>query len=200
MKEKFMALPEALQKQLIIRFGAGSVFLILTILILVLYKDVYLLIPCLVFAAFFYVNGIYVWHTVTENRYIILEGLCSSVDKTPLRKRVKNIYLETEAGTVKIVIRQCIKQMEKGDNIRVYISKHTPVYEHDQCKVLCSYLALEKMRKGNNNYDSREFTGAAGRNQIHEHSDKDGHMDCDTQKVYLALELAKKELLQTQSS
>ena len=25
--------------------------------------------------------------------------------------------------------------------------------------------ALEKMRKGNNNYDSREFTGAAGRNQ-----------------------------------
>ena len=26
MKEKFMALPEALQKQLIIRFGAGSVF------------------------------------------------------------------------------------------------------------------------------------------------------------------------------
>ena len=165
MKEKFMALPEALQKQLIIRFGAGSVFLILTILILVLYKDVYLLIPCLVFAAFFYVNGIYVWHTVTEDRYIILEGLCSSVDKTPLRKRVKNIYLETEAGTVKIVIRQCIKQMEKGDNIRVYISKHTPVYEHDQCKVLCSYLALEKMRKGNNNYDSREFTGAAGRNQ-----------------------------------
>ena len=111
MKEKFMALPEALQKQLIIRFGAGSVFLILTILILVLYKDVYLLIPCLVFAAFFYVNGIYVWHTVTGNRYIILEGLCSSVDKTPLRKRVKNIYLETEAGTVKIVIRQCIKQM-----------------------------------------------------------------------------------------
>ena len=200
MKEKFMALPEALQKQLIIRFGAGSVFLILTILILVLYKDVYLLIPCLVFAAFFYVNGIYVWHTVTENRYIILEGLCSSVDKTPLRKRVKNIYLETEAGTVKIVIRQCIKQMEKGDNIRVYISKHTPVYEHDQCKVLCSYLALEKMRKGNNNYDSREFTGAAGRNLIHEHSDKDGHMDCDTQKVYLALELAKTELLQTQSS
>lgn len=45
MKEKFMALPEALQKQLIIRFGAGSVFLILTILILVLYKDVYLLYP-----------------------------------------------------------------------------------------------------------------------------------------------------------
>lgn len=30
------------------------------------------------------------------------------------------------------------------------------------------------------------------RNLIHEHSDKDGHMDCDTQKVYLALELAKK--------
>lgn len=66
-------------------------------------------------------NGIYVWHTVTENRYIILEGLCSSVDKTPLRKRVKNIYLETEAGTVKIVIRQCIKQMEKGI-ISEYIS------------------------------------------------------------------------------
>ena len=38
------------------------------------------------------------------------------------------------------------------------------------------------------------------RNLIHEHSDKDGQMDCDTQKVYLALELAKKELLQTQSS
>lgn len=165
MKEKFMDLPEALQKQLIIRFGAGSVFLILTILILVLYKDIYLLIPCLVFAAFFYVNGIYVWHTVTGNRYIILEGLCSSVDKTPLRKRVKNIYIETETGTVKIVIRQCIKQMEKGDTVRVYISKNTPVYEHDQCKVLCSYLALEKMRKGESNYDSREFIGAAGRNQ-----------------------------------
>ena len=75
MKEKFMALPEALQKQLIIRFGAGSVFLILTILILVLYKDVYLLIPCLVFAAFFYVNGIYVAHCYRKQVYHIRRSM-----------------------------------------------------------------------------------------------------------------------------
>lgn len=59
MKERFKRLPEALQKQVIYRLGAGVIFLLCTILILIFFRDIYLLLPALCFAVFFILNGLW---------------------------------------------------------------------------------------------------------------------------------------------
>ena len=59
MKERFKRLPEALQKQVIYRLGAGVIFLLCTILILIFFRDIYLLLPALCFAIFFILNGLW---------------------------------------------------------------------------------------------------------------------------------------------
>lgn len=57
MKEKFQKLPPALQKQILIRFGASVLSLLLLIIVALLYRDLYLCISFLLFGAVFGVAG-----------------------------------------------------------------------------------------------------------------------------------------------
>lgn len=96
MKERFKRLPEALQKQVIYRLGAGVIFLLCTILILIFFRDIYLLLPALCFAIFFILNGLWVFFETDAGKYVVIEGRCTGIEKTPLRKRIKNIHIETD--------------------------------------------------------------------------------------------------------
>ena len=69
MKERFKRLPEALQKQVIYRLGAGVIFLLCTILILIFFRDIYLLLPALCFAVFFILNGLWVFFETDAGKY-----------------------------------------------------------------------------------------------------------------------------------
>lgn len=165
MKERFKRLPEALQKQVIYRLGAGVIFLLCTILILIFHRDIYLLLPSLCFAVFFVLNGLWVFLEIDAGKYVVVEGCCTGIERTPLRKRIKNIHIETDDITVKVIVKQRMKQLAIGDNIRVYVFEKTPVYDQEQCKLLCSYLALEKTRREMGNGDSRGFIADSGRDQ-----------------------------------
>ena len=70
-----------------------------------------------------------------------------------------------ETDTVKVIVKQRMKQLAIGDNIRVYVFEKTPVYDQEQCKLLCSYLALEKTRRESENGDSRGFIADSGGDQ-----------------------------------
>lgn len=90
MKERFKRLPEALQKQVIYRLGAGVIFLLCTILILIFFRDIYLLLPALCFAVFFILNGLWVFFETDAGKYVVVEDgaqelkgrRCVSVSKT----------------------------------------------------------------------------------------------------------------------
>ena len=155
MKERFKRLPEALQKQVLYRLGAGMLFLLSAILILIFFGDIYLLLPALCFAVFFILNGLWVFFEIDAGKYVVVEGRCTGIERTPLRKRIKNIYMETGNITVKVIVKQRMKQLAVGDSIKVYVFEKTPVYDQEQCKLLCSYLALEKTRRESGNGDSR---------------------------------------------
>lgn len=166
MREKFKQLPEALQKQVLYRIVAGLVFLLCTIIILMFYRDIYLLLPCLCFAVFFTLNGLWVFRETAAGKYVVIEGRCTGIERTPLRKRIKSIYIEADAVTVKIIAKQRIKQLVIGDTVKVYVFEKTPVYDQEQCKLLCSYLALEKTSRRKANYnDSSGFIADTGGNQ-----------------------------------
>lgn len=53
MKERFKQLPEPLQQQVIRRFAVAIVFVLLFFITLFGFWDVYLFLPCLLFAGFF---------------------------------------------------------------------------------------------------------------------------------------------------
>ena len=55
MKERFKQLPEPLQQQVIRRFAIAIVFVLLFFITLFGFWDVYLFLPCLLFAGFFIV-------------------------------------------------------------------------------------------------------------------------------------------------
>ena len=57
MKERFKQLPEPLQQQVIRRFVVAVVFVLLFFITLFGFWDVYLFLPCLLFAGFFIVNA-----------------------------------------------------------------------------------------------------------------------------------------------
>ena len=58
MKERFKQLPEPLQQQVIRRFAVAIVFVLLFFITLFGFWDVYLFLPCLLFAGFFIVNAL----------------------------------------------------------------------------------------------------------------------------------------------
>ena len=62
MKERFKQLPEPLQQQVIRRFAIAIVFVLLFFITLFGFWDVYLFLPCLLFAGFFIVKASGVVH------------------------------------------------------------------------------------------------------------------------------------------
>lgn len=152
--ERFKLFPEVLQKHIVLRFGIGILFLVLSIFILLFYRDMSLLIPCLVFGMVFLFIGVQLYRKIDTNQYVIVDGICSEVDKGFFRKRAKTIYMETiNSMRVEIIVKQRIKHIKEGDAIRVYLSNKTPVYDHNGNKLICTYIALEKI-------DRRDIDGS----------------------------------------
>lgn len=147
MKEKFKQIPEVLQRQIMFRFAAGVLFLILFAVILFCFRDYYLYLPCLFFAGFMIVNGGFLFYNSIIGNYICVQGVCEQVDVTGLRKRVKSIYVDLEQNTLRIMIKHRIKRIAIGDTIIVYLSEKTPVYEQHDGYMICSYYAIE-IKKG----------------------------------------------------
>lgn len=152
MKEKFKDLPEALQKQIELRLAACALSLLLFVVTLAVYRDLYLCLPFVVFCLFFGVFGALLLFRATDGKFVVIEGQCSKVERTAIRKKPKIIYFVSEPHSVKLSVRHRIKNIEAGDCVMVYVSENTPVYQEEGCQVLSGYLALE-IRKGSDGND-----------------------------------------------
>lgn len=138
-----MALPQALRKQVLIRTLLGAGFLILFFVILASFRDFYFSIPCLLLSAVLLGNGGWLLVQGIRKNYIRLEGVCDKIETAGIRKRVRSIRILLEQDTLKIPIRQGMKQLAVGDTVIVYLSDRTPVYEQEGGYMICSYFALE---------------------------------------------------------
>ncbi len=143
MKTQFNKLPKIIQNQIIIRIAAGIVFFVLFFIILLCFRDKYFYLPCLLFSAFLLVNGGVLLFNCINGNYICIEGVCESVEKFGIRRRIRNISISVDNSRVKIPIRQRMKSLSVGDTVIVYVSDKTPVYEHENGYMICSYYALE---------------------------------------------------------
>lgn len=143
MREKLKGIPDALKKQLFLRFGAGIIFIALFILILVCTKDFYFALPCIVSWAIFTINGFIMLYDCLANRYIILSSECVAIERTAILRRIKSIDLSSEQGIIRIPIRGKIRRVHEGCKVVVYTSSRTAVYEIGNERMLCGYYAIE---------------------------------------------------------
>lgn len=152
MKEKFKDLPEALQKQIELRLAACALSLLLFVVTLAVYRDLYLCLPFAVFCLFFGAFGALLFFRAADGKFVVVEGQCSKVERTAIRKKPRTIYFVSEPHSVKLQVRQRIKNIEAGDSITVYVSENAPVYQEEGCQILSGYLAIE-IRKGRGGND-----------------------------------------------
>lgn len=144
MKEKFKLIPYPLQRQILIRLGGAGLGLLMLTLVLAYRGDWRFFIPCIALTGVCAGSALLLYLQCIDDRYVIIEGICTEIEKSPLRRRVKAIYIRTAEHDVKLLNARRIKNLSVGNQLMVYVNEKTAVYEMDGCKVLCSYLALAK--------------------------------------------------------
>ena len=146
MKEKLRELPIAIQKQVIIRYGAAAVSLILLVVSLLIAEDPYLPISLALICVFFLFSASQLLYLALSGHLIEISGECIKVERTPIRRRPKALYLQIESQVVRLQITGKQRDVDAGDQVTVYVSDNAPVYENEGCQQLSGYLAISIQR------------------------------------------------------
>ena len=96
MKEKFERIPEPLRRQILFRMGIGFVSVILLITALLVGGDWRFCVPCAALAVFFLGGGIQLSFRGSDGRYVVIEGVCTEIERSTLRRRLKSFSLQGE--------------------------------------------------------------------------------------------------------
>lgn len=145
MKEKFKMFPQVLQMQILVRLAAGIVSILMLVLILLYKGGIELMFPCIGFSAMFFISALQLYVRCDEKDYVVIFGTCAEIERTGIRRRVKDIYVKADDFTVRLVRPTMkLRALNVGDRITIYLAEDAPVYEMDGCQVICSTLAVEK--------------------------------------------------------
>lgn len=144
MKEQFLTIPKPLQKQVLLRLAGGILGLILFILVLIFYKDWRFWFPCVILSVMCLASAGTLFFRCILGNYVVVEGVCTDIDKSLIRKRVKAIYVRNDQFSIKIVNAKRIRNLSIGDTVTVYVADNSAVYDVDGMKVICYYLAMTK--------------------------------------------------------
>lgn len=144
MKELFKSIPKPLQKEIFLRLVGMILGIFLFILFLILYKDWRFWLPCVILSVMCLVSAGTLFFRCVCGKYVVVEGVCTDIDKSLLRKRVKAIYIRNDQFSIKIVNAKRIRNLSIGDTVTVYVADNSAVYDVDGMKVICYYLAMTK--------------------------------------------------------
>ena len=144
MNEQFLSIPKPLQKQVLIRLVGSVLGLFMFILVLIFYKDWRFWIPCVILSVMCLASAGTLFYRCVFGKYVVVEGVCTDIDKTLIRRRIKAIYIRNDNFSIKIVNAKRIKNLSIGDIVTVYVADNSAVYDVDGVKVICYYLAMTK--------------------------------------------------------
>ena len=152
MKEKFLSIPVPLQKQILLRKGGCVAGLVMLLLVLSYGGDGRFLIPCIALSVLCMAGAASLFDRCLQQRYVVVEGTCTEIERTPLRRRIKAVYLRNDRHSIKLVNVRKLRNLTVGDTVCIYVSEDAPVYEIDGSQVICNHLAIErgtKVQRGN---------------------------------------------------
>lgn len=146
MKAVFKQIPEPLQRQILTRLGLGALFLVLLIVLLFTARDILIWLPCAGVCLFLFAAALALFRRAALGDYVVISGVCQSVERTAIRRRIKYITLQTEEYIVQVTPR--IRKISEGSALDLYVAKSTPLYEKGGVQLLYHYLAMEIKRGG----------------------------------------------------
>lgn len=82
-----------------------------------------------------------------QGKFVAVTGTCSEIERVPLRRRIKALYLRNDRHYIKLMGVRRIKNLVVGDSVTIYIADDAAVYEIEGYQVVCNYLAIEKRTK-----------------------------------------------------
>ena len=144
MKEKFIQIPQALRKQIWLRCGGAGMGAALLLMVLIYSTDWRFMVPCAVAAALCIASAALLYYRCIQGRYVEICGVCTEIERSGIRKRIKAIYLQTPEHTIRVVGIKPIRNLSVGDSLTLYVADNTAVYSMEGCSVICSYIALSK--------------------------------------------------------
>ena len=143
MLKEFKNFPEPLQKKILTQAGLSVVSLLLFFFLWMTIKSIQVALPGLLLFLFFGISAITLFIKVASKTYLVITGVCKSVNITPIKKYTKSIIFEADGKTIKIMIRQRLKKITQGMMLDVYVSESTPIYETGSGLLLQTYLTLD---------------------------------------------------------
>lgn len=144
MKEKFMRLPVPLRKQILLRCAGAGLGAAMLLIVLIYSRDWRFMVPCAAVAALCLGSAAFLFDRCVRRKYVVITGICTVIERTPIRRRIKSIYLQTEEHQVRLVGARPIRNLVEGDTLNLYVAENTPVYNMDGCNVICNYITLER--------------------------------------------------------
>lgn len=144
MKEKFMQFPAVLRKQILLRLAGAGIGIAMMLIILAYGGTWQFWLPCVAVVLIAVISAGILFDRCLRNRYVVITGVCIEIERTTIRKRIKNVYLQSEDHRIRLVGVKQVRNLTVGDTVDLYVADNTPVYEMDGCKVICNYIALTR--------------------------------------------------------
>ena len=144
MKEKFMQIPVPLRKQILLRCAGAGLGAAMLLIVLIYSNDWRFMVPCAVVSILCIGSAGLLFNRCVRGRYVVITGICTEIERTNIRKRIKAIYLQTEEHQVKLVGVRPVRNLIVGDTLNLFVAENTPVHNTDSCNVICSYITLSK--------------------------------------------------------
>ena len=129
--------------QILRRTAACAVSMLLFALALIVYGDLWLCLSFAAFAAVFAAMTALLLRRCLSGQYVAVSGVCLSVERTGLRRRVKSLTIVSPPHTVKCLPRGKLSGIAVGDTVTLYIAANVPVYERDGCLLVDGCMAIE---------------------------------------------------------
>lgn len=131
-----------MKKQIVLQSATAIFVLFLFFVVIILCRDIILALPCMLFSVFMIVKSAALLYNCIEGNYLEIKGVCSDVEVTTFRKRIKALTLKAENKVLKIPIRFRLKGTDVGDTITVYLSKKARLYYTDGSYIANDIYAL----------------------------------------------------------
>lgn len=143
MKARFLSLPGALQTQILRRAAACVASVLLFALTLMVYGDLWMCLSFAAFAAVFAAMTALLLRRCLSGQYVAVSGVCLSIERTRLRRRVKSLTIASPPHTVKCLPCGKLSGIAVGNTVTLYVAASAPVYERDGCLLLDGCMAIE---------------------------------------------------------
>lgn len=136
-------LPGFFQRQLCAHILAGICLFAITGLFLCLRFGFVMLVPALILLIFLLFHGIWLFRLAVRQQYIVIDGVCTYIQRTAIRKRAKYLQLDVQGMCVQIMPKRSHVPYHPQQRLRLYLTLQTPVYQKDGVQLLPGYLGIE---------------------------------------------------------